>query len=288
MRSVALGVILVLGACGPPVASEVNRFSSPLLPSLPASEARTERPLERAFPGPQPSSPLPPRPFAQLDQVRLDELLAALERAAVRLDAHPVVRAEYEELLASHQIEPDAEAFREYVRVRLVFEATRDGGLWGLEWAVTNRIGHSDRIWAQWQQVAISAQEKWQVTAVAECDELSALFAFLTRRLGVKHTGFLGGGPNHIVGHWTVRRPGRREVRVVVPTSQIYLTPTATLGTKEINAYSAPVVWDYWRQDVPDDLVLPAPLARYFVEQIDLVAWPQARLQAIRNQRGGS
>jgi hypothetical protein len=133
----------------------------------------------------------------------------------------------------------------------------------------------------------VPPREGWGVTAVAECDELSALFAFLVRRLGVKRAGFLGGGPNHVVAHWTLRS-AQREVRVVVPTSQVFLTPRASLGTREINAYSATTVWDYWRQDVPVGFTIPAPLARYFVEQLPLTALPQAELQRWRNRRGGS
>jgi hypothetical protein len=129
---------------------------------------------------------------------------------------------------------------------------------------------------------------QWGVTAVAECDELSALFAFVVRRLGVKHAGFLGGGPMHIVAHWTLRPSRRHEVRIVVPTSQVFLSREATLGTEEINAYRAKTVWDYWRKDVPQSFTIPAPLARYFVAQLRLAALPHAWLQRLRNHHGSS
>ena len=65
----------------------------------------------------------------------------------------------------------------------------------------------------------------------------------------------------------------------MVPTSQIYLSRAATLGTEEINAYRARVVWDYWRHDVKPTHTVPATLARYFVEQLPLAALPQSELQ---------
>jgi len=230
-------------------------------------------------------------------RVTVAELLAAVDAAALDLADEPVVESEYLALCASHSLHPSEALLRDYLRVRVVFEATRDGGLWGLRWAITNRPGHSDDVWAQWERAAVPEPGAWAVTATAECDELSALFAFLVRRLGILHAGFLGAGPFHVVAHWTLRPiPGepwlhggaRREVRVVVPTSQIFLSADATLGTDEIDAYSAKTVWDYWRADVSEARTIPAPLARHFVTELRLAALPQTELQRRRNEHGGS
>lgn len=253
-------------------------------------------------PAPDPESapapaPLPPPPFASQDRVSIAELLSAIDAAALALADEPVVSAEYRALCASHGLSPSESLHHDYLRVRLVFEATRDGGLWGLRWAITNRPGRSDDVWAQWERARVPAPGTWAVTATAECDELSALFAFLVRKLGIRHAGFLGAGPFHVVAHWTLRplpgepwphRGARREVRVVIPTSQIFISADATLGTTEIDAYSAKTVWDYWRTDVPDELTIPAPLARHFVTELRLAALPQAELQRRRNEHGGS
>ncbi len=233
------------------------------------------------------SAPSPGPAYPGRDVVTVAELLAALEAGAESLREAPAVREEYDQLLATHGVSEDVVPYRDYTIVRVVFEATRDGGLWGLVWDVTNREGHSDVIWQKWQSAVVPPPGQWGVTAVAECDELSALFAFLVRQLGIRHAGFLGGGPMHVVAHWTLRAP-EREVRIVVPTSQVFLTRGATLGTREINAYSASTVWDYWRRDVPLDATIPAPLARYFVAQLPLAALPQHELQRRRNRHGGS
>ena len=231
----------------------------------------------------------PPQPFEGRQRVSFDEFLVELQKVALELEQSPVLQQDYRALLDQHGLADSPALFREYVRVKMVFEATRDGGLWGLTWSITNRPGRSDRIWRSWQNAPVPSAGEWGETAVAECDELSSLFAFLVRRLGVKKAGWLDGGPKHVVAAWTVRRPGKRDVRIVVPTSQVFLSREASLGMRELNAYRAKIIWDYWRRDVPGDFELPAPLARYFIRQLRRYGGSsQAALQKRRNQHGGS
>ncbi len=68
--------------------------------------------------------------------------------------------------------------------MRLFYEATRDAGFWNLHWTITNQPPNSDKIWQQWQSVRNPSF--LTPTASAECDELSALYAFLVGRTGVK------------------------------------------------------------------------------------------------------
>ncbi len=281
--------LLAALACGPSLHPTPAPSPAPVPAPAPA-------PIPAPAPAPAPA-PIPPPPFASQDRVSVAELLSAIDAVALDLADEPVVSAEYRALCATHGLSPSDALHRDYLRVRAVFEATRDGGLWGLRWAITNRPGRSDDIWTQWERATVPAPGSWAVTATAECDELSALFAFLVRRLGIRHAGFLGAGPFHVVAHWTLRPlPGepwphlgaRREVRVVVPTSQIFISADATLGTAEIDAYSARTVWDYWRTDARDDRTIPAPLARHFVTELRLAALPQADLQRRRNEHGGS
>lgn len=252
--------------------------------TLPVAPAHPPEPPPVA-PGPAKTRPL----FEGQSTVTLDELLAELDRAAGQLAESPALRRDYEALLRANGLEHSEALLAEYVRVRIVFEATRDGGLWGLSWAITNREGNAKQIWKDWQESSVPSEENWGVTAVAECDELSALFAFLARRLGVKNAGWLGGGRYHIIAAWTAKDAKGRTARIVVPTSQVFLGREASLGTREIDPYRPKVIWNYWPKDLRGDQHLPADLARYFVEQvIRHVGKPQAELQARRNRHGGS
>jgi hypothetical protein len=69
-------------------------------------------------------------------------------------------------------------------------------------------------------------------TASAECDELSALDAFLAGRAGVKGVGLFWPFANHTVAVWVVRPAERPVIRLVVPTSQIFLKETDSLGPR--------------------------------------------------------
>jgi hypothetical protein len=123
---------------------------------------------------------------------------------------------------------------------------------------------------------------------VAECDELSALFAFLVRRLGVKHVGLFWPTSNHTVAVWTASGPGGA-VRVVVPTSQIFLDPKETLGTRTFDPAHQRTIYDYGRADVPDDYEIPAPLARAFIYTMEAAAGlSNEDLQARRNARSAA
>ncbi len=229
--------------------------------------------------------------FEGEELVTVDALLEALRAELPHVAASPSVRADYGRFLDAHDLEPEHLPYATYVAVHIAFEATRDGGLWDLRWDITNRSPRSDEVWAQWAS--------WEsggggASAVAECDELSALFAFVVRRLGVDDVGLFWPTGDHTVAVWTIARgEGEAPVRVVVPTSQIYLPPEATLGTDEFDPWKQRTIWEYRRQDARLDLELPAPLARRFIARVHALG-PRstAELQRRRNRRsaqlGGS
>ena len=68
--------------------------------------------------------------------------------------------------------------------VRLLYEATRDAGFWNMHWTITNMPPNSDQVWKQWKTV--HEVSPLTPTASAECDELSALYAFLVERAGTR------------------------------------------------------------------------------------------------------
>jgi hypothetical protein len=240
------------------------------------------------------AGPLPaPEPlFGSMATVSYRAFVEEVRRVADELASAPEVERSYHSFLADYQLAPSDVSIESYSRVRLVFEATRDGGLWGVKWTITDRMPWSDAIWEQWRAFDGAAVEP-DVTAVAECDELSALFAFLARDVGVQ--GFVGlfwPAWNHAVAVWELRRgatpkdPGTR-VRVMVPTSQIWLSRQATLGSREFETNRA--VFPYARNDLKPESELSVPLARFLIERLERYGGlSNEALLERRNRLGGS
>ncbi|MBC8071985.1 MAG: hypothetical protein IAG13_26895 [Deltaproteobacteria bacterium] len=232
-------------------------------------------------------APMPELPAG--DRIRVADFVAALEAIAVDLEDEPAVQDDYARLVAQHGLLDTPELRHDYVRVRMIFESARDGGLWSLRWDITNRDPDSKAIWAQWRKASSPITG---ASAVAECDELSALFAHLVYRLGVRKVGLFWPVWNHVVAVWTV--PGEHgPVRLVVPTSQIFLDDDASLGTDGFDPRKRKHIYEYRGKDVHGDTELPAALVRELVER----TWTDAdrshaELQRRRNARsrelGGS
>jgi hypothetical protein len=87
--------------------------------------------------------------------------------------------------------------YSDYALARLLFEASWDAGFWNLHWKITNRDPNSDNSWRQWK--AVQSPSPLSPTAIAECDELSALYAFLAGCAGVRGMGLFWHYANHTV-----------------------------------------------------------------------------------------
>jgi hypothetical protein len=260
-----------------------------LQPPRETSPNEADRPVATAT-----AALLPARPplFEQRASVPYPLFIAEVRRVADELATAPEVEKSYRALLADYDLGPSDVSVESYSRVRLVFEATRDGGLWGVKWKITDRMPWSDAVWEQWKSVDLGTPEP-EPTAFAECDELSALFASLARDVGVQ--GFVGlHWPtwNHTVAVWELRRgaterdPGAR-VRVMVPTSQIWLSREATLGSREFKTDRA--VFPYQRKDMKETSELPVALARFLVLRLERYgALSNEALLERRNRLGGS
>jgi hypothetical protein len=244
------------------------------------------------LPIPEPVPASAPRLFEGRATVSYAEFLDELRRVAARLEAAPTVREGYERLRYEYRLSEEELPLESYSRVRLVFEAARDGGLWGIRWAITDRMPWSDHIWKQWRSVDFAGDPP-EVTAIAECDELSAMFAFLARDLGVVGTvALFWPAWNHTVAVWELRRAphGRKEgerVRILVPTSQVWLSRIATLGTREFKTNHP--VFAYQRKDLRLDRELGIGLVRYLIGQLEAYgARSDEELIERRNRLGGS
>lgn len=268
----------------PSLAAEVVSPEAPTAPSTVTEAPRADaESMASAEAAPQPI------PFDGKDRITLLELVTELEHVADEIARSPAVRDDYDALVASFSLRDTEALYHDYVRVKLAFEATRDGGLWQLRWDITNEKPNSEQIWKQWRAATVSEDEPIQPTAIAECDELSALFAFVARKLGVRHIGLFWPQWNHVVAVWTVQSADESPVRIVVPTSQIFLTDEDSLGTTGFDPWTQKTIYEYRRRDVKDSHRLDAELARFFVDRARRYGGlPQRELQRLRNERDRS
>lgn len=215
---------------------------------------------------------------------QLAQLFSAIRVKAKTLESSSGMRSGFQTFITAHKLQPSGVRYHDYVLVTLFFEASRDAGFWNMHWSITDQPPNSDRIWHQWKDAPKPSFLK--PTAVAECDELSALYAFLVERAGVKGVGLFWPYPNHTVAVWVLRPEARPALRVVVPTSQIFLTESDTFDTTKFDPWRQKTIYEYTRRDVPDTYVVPKPLFDFFLQQIDKYGGAsETTLQQIRNLR---
>jgi len=216
----------------------------------------------------------------------LARLLAEIRAKADKLQGSSGMWSSYESFTAAHHLAPDSIHYSDYVVVRLLFEATRDAGIWNLHWTITNQPPNSDSIWRHWR--TDGRPSPLSPTASAECDELSALYAFLAEREGIRTVGLFWPYPNHTVAVWVVHLTTGPAIRVVVPTSQIFLEQTDFFDTTKFDPWRQKTIYEYTRRDVPDSFELPKPLFDFFLQQVDKYAGASdLTLQQLRYMREG-
>ena len=214
------------------------------------------------------------------------QLVSEVRVRAKAIENSSGMRNSFQAFTSAYKIAPDSISYSDFVIVRLLYEATRDAGYWNMHWTITNMPPNSDQVWSQWKRVKIVSS--LTPTASAECDELSALYAFLVERAGVRSVGLFWPYPNHTVAVWVVHPANGAEVRVVVPTSQIFLGVNDSFGTKKFNAWHQKTIFEYKRRDVADTFELPKPLFEFFIQQIEKYAGASdSTLQEIRYLREG-
>jgi hypothetical protein len=214
------------------------------------------------------------------------QLILAIHGRAEALKNSAGMRLGFESFKSAYKLPDDAVRYDDFVVVRLLYEAARDAGFWNLHWTITDQPPNSDRVWKQWRTV--DHPSPLQPTAIAECDELSALYAFLVCRVGVHGVGLFWPAANHTDAVWELHPANASPVRVVVPTSQIFLDVTDSFGTRKFNPWSQKSIFEYRRQDVPDAFELPEPLFDLFLRQMDRYGGAtDSTLQQIRYLREG-
>jgi hypothetical protein len=218
--------------------------------------------------------------------VKLAQFISQVRGKSQILENSSGMRVGFRSFLSAHQLSAESVNYSDFAVVRLFFEATRDAGFWNLHWSITNQPPNSDRIWKQWQSV--KKPSVVTSTATAECDELSALYAFLVERAGVKGVGLFWPAANHTVAVWVVHPTTGPVIRVVVPTSQIFLGETDFFDTRKFDPWRQKTIYEYTRRDVPDTFELPKPLSDFFLEQVEKYGGAtDVTLQQLRYLREG-
>ncbi|HUE42881.1 MAG TPA: hypothetical protein VMP12_04920 [Candidatus Sulfotelmatobacter sp.] len=231
-------------------------------------------------------TPRPVTSVASAPAVSVEQLVTAIKRKAKVLENSSGMRLGFQAFTDAHHLSPDSVRYSDYVIVRLLYQATRDAGFWNVHWQITDQPPNSDRVWRQWSTV--SSPSLIAPTSIAECDELSALFAFLVERAGVKSVGLFWPFANHTVAVWTVQPKGGAVIRVVVPTSQIFLEQSDDFDTKKFDPWRQRTIYEYTRRDAADSFDIPKSLGDFFLQQIDKYAGASdATLQRIRYLRDG-
>ena len=210
------------------------------------------------------------QPAASPSHASVGQLIGAIRGKAKALETSTGMRLSFRSFTTAYKIPPENVSYSDYAVVRLLYEGARDAGFWNLHWTITNQEPNSDRIWRQWQ--GVKAPSSATPTASAECDELSALYAFLAGRAGIKGVGLFWPFSNHTVAVWVVSPRESPVIRMVVPTSQIFLKVTDSLDTRAFNPWRQKSIFEYTRRDVPDTFELPQPLSGFFLSQVDKYA----------------
>jgi hypothetical protein len=216
----------------------------------------------------------------------LAQLAGAVRAKAKALENSAGMQRGFRTFTSARGLQPGSVNYSDYAVVRLLFEAARDAGFWNLHWTITNLPPNSDNIWRQWK--TLKAPSPLAPTASAECDELSALYAFLAARAGVRGVGLLWPAANHTVAVWVLHPAAGPAIRVVVPTTQIFLDEADFFGTSKFDPWRQKFIYEYTRRDVPDSFELPKPLFDFFLQQVDRYAGASdATLQRLRYLREG-
>ncbi|MGC4070612.1 MAG: hypothetical protein QM784_39270 [Polyangiaceae bacterium] len=191
----------------------------------------------------------------------------------------------FQQFARSRNLDPDTPGLaRDYMRLRILFEAVRDGGYWRLRWDITNREPSATLIWRAWQREPVD-ETFGHAWATAECDELSSLYSLLARRIGVDRVGLFYPTWNHTIAAWAIKSDSKqRQHLVLIPTTQIFLHCEDSFDTSGFKTQLSNIE-PYPRWDIRDTSLLPADTASFLLQQVRIYAPASPDLQALLRAR---
>lgn len=215
-----------------------------------------------------PNPPAIMTPFAGKDYITLSRFNDEIGKHAKKAAGSSILKEEFRKFAAKNSLPSSEKSYMDFVKAKILFEASRDGGLWHIRWDITNQEPNSDNIWAQWKKQSGKDFNK-KATAIAECDEISALYAFLCKKQGVNGVGLFWPTNNHTVAVWKLKSVKGKEIRITVPTTQIFLENKGLFGKTKFDPWKQPAIYDYTRDDISDSYLIPAELADFFIIQME-------------------
>lgn len=264
------GALVGLG-CGaqprPPEVAVAAPRAQPARPPAPALEPFAVDAAPSASTAPACPKDAGPTAVALPARPTLGDFWIALAAQVDALDTS-ALGPSFEAFAANHHADASSpELRRDFTRLWAMFEATRDGGWWRLRWSITDQEPSSVRIWKAWMRSPMT-QGFATASAVAECDEISALFSVAARRVGVHGVGLFYPTWNHVIAGWAPAELEQTERGgvVLIPTTQIFQGCAATFDQTSFKPPRR--VYEFPRVDVKDSVELPAPLADFLLEQV--------------------
>jgi hypothetical protein len=258
--------LLELAACEPKSVLSRAAEQPQAAPSELVARARAE-PLLSAASDPCARSALP-EAVEVPERLTMGEFWQALSAQIARLDT-TALRSAFEAFAAQHGVDASSAAlFDDFTKLWVVFEATRDGGWWRLRWDITDQEPSSVEIWKAWFRSPPPEHSFAAASAIAECDEITALFSVTARRLGVRGVGLFYPTWNHVIAGWSPPAFAEQNVKdvVLIPTTQIYQGCPSTFDR---TTFEPPrQVYEFPRVDIKDDVQMPLPLATFLLEQV--------------------
>lgn len=260
--------LLELAACEPKsVASKAQQPQAAAAARLELVAPALAEPLLSEASDPCADSALP-EAVALPEPLTMGEFWQALSAQIARLDT-TALRGGFAAFATQHGVDASSAAlFHDFTKLWVVFEATRDGGWWRLRWDITDQEPSSVKIWKAWFRSPPPQQSFAAASAVAECDEITALFSVTARRLGVRGVGLFYPTWNHVIAGWSPPAFAEQSVKdvVLIPTTQIYQGCPSTFDR---TTFKPPrQVYEFPRVDIKDGVQMPPALATFLLEQV--------------------
>jgi hypothetical protein len=266
--TLALAMALGICCCRPGTDEPATAPTLPKIRPTPGRETPPSPANASAQPPPEPcAGQAGPDAVALPERVTFGDFWSALATQIDRLDT-TALRRGFEAFAARHEVDPSTpHLWQDFTRLWVVFEATRDGGWWRLRWDVTDQEPTSVVIWKAWMRAPPTHAFATE-SAVAECDEITALFSVTARRLGVRGVGLFYPTWNHVIAGWApeaLARPGAKNV-VLIPTTQIFQGCPSTFDE---TTFKVPKhVYEFPKVDMRDATEMPPSLAHFLLEQV--------------------